>query len=139
MHITVCYASETGTAEDVAFKVVARAELLKLDVEIVSIDEYNMEALPNEQMIVFVCSTTGDGEIPASMRTFWKFILRYDDAWLNLYHGCTFTNFQKYIQTCRKSLPRNSLEDVNFCVFGMGDSGYDKFNAVARCGNDLFS
>lgn len=32
----------------------------------------------------------------------------------------------------RKSLPRNSLVDVKFTVFGMGDSGYDKFNAVAR-------
>jgi sulfite reductase alpha subunit-like flavoprotein len=76
MHITVCYASETGSAEDVAFKIVARAELLQLDVEVVSIDDYNIESLPSEQMIVFVCSTTGDGEIPTSMRTFWKFILR---------------------------------------------------------------
>mmetsp|Transcript_20634 Transcript_20634/g.34716 ORF Transcript_20634/g.34716 Transcript_20634/m.34716 type:complete len:700 (+) Transcript_20634:62-2161(+) len=107
MPTTVCYASETGTAEDVAFKIVKRAELLNIDVEIVAIDDYNIESLPTEQTIVFVCSTTGDGEIPTSMRKFWKFILR-------------------------KSLPRNSLEGVNFSIFGLGDSGYDKFNAVAR-------
>ena len=76
MHITVCYASETGTAEDVAFKIVGKAEFFCLEVEVVSIDDYNIEALPTEQMIVFVCSTTGDGEIPASMRAFWKFLLR---------------------------------------------------------------
>ena len=81
MPLTVCYASETGTAEDVAFKIVSRSEMLGLEVEICSIDEYNVETLPTEQMIVFVCSTTGDGEVPSSMRQFWKFLLRCGNSY----------------------------------------------------------
>ena len=59
-----------------AFKLVKRAEQLNIDVEVTSIDDYNIESLPSEQMIVFVCSTTGDGEIPTSMRLSWRFLLR---------------------------------------------------------------
>jgi sulfite reductase alpha subunit-like flavoprotein len=46
---------------------------------------------------VFVASTTGDGEVPSNMATFWKFLLRRD-------------------------LPPQALEDVHVAVFGLGDS-----------------
>lgn len=32
----------------------------------------------------------------------------------------------------RKDLPVNSLQNLQFAVFGLGDSSYTKFNAVAR-------
>lgn len=106
-HTTVCYASETGTAEDVAFKILERAERMSMDVDIFSVEDYDVERLPLEELVVFVVSTTGDGEVPTTMNLFWKFLLR-------------------------KSLPSNSLDGVRFAVFGLGDSGYDKFNAAAR-------
>ncbi len=46
---------------------------------------------------MFVASTTGDGEVPSNMATFWKFLLRRD-------------------------LPPQALEDVHVAVFGLGDS-----------------
>ena len=54
-----------------------------------------------------VVSTTGDGEEPDNMRQSWRFLLR-------------------------KSLPRDSLHHLKFAMFGLGDSTYPKFNAVAR-------
>ena len=32
----------------------------------------------------------------------------------------------------RADLPSNSLANLNFCVFGLGDSSYELFNAMAK-------
>ncbi|CAN0242169.1 unnamed protein product, partial [Hapterophycus canaliculatus] len=58
-------------------------------------------------LAVFVVSTTGDGEVPNNMSAFWRFLLR-------------------------RGLPANCLESMRFAVFGLGDSGYAKYNATAR-------
>lgn len=63
--------------------------------------------LPNTQYVIFVCSTTGQGEVPDNMKFFWQFLLR-------------------------KNLPPNSLQDTNFAVFGLGDSSYVKYNYVSK-------
>jgi sulfite reductase alpha subunit-like flavoprotein len=55
-------------------------------------------ALPREAAVVWVASTTGQGEHPSNMRQLWKILLR-------------------------KSLPPDSLGTVNTAVFGLGDSG----------------
>lgn len=62
---------------------------------------------PPQELVVFMISTTGDGEIPDNAKSFWKFLLRRD-------------------------LPADSLSGLQFSVCGLGDSGYAKFNAAAR-------
>ena len=59
------------------------------------------------QLVVFIVATTGDGEPPSSMLKSWKFLLR-------------------------KDLPTNSLKNLKFTVFGLGDSSYVLFNAMAK-------
>lgn len=54
-----------------------------------------------QPVVVFVVSTTGQGDEPENMKQFWKFLLR-------------------------KSLPRDSLSAVRFSVLGLGDSSYRK-------------
>jgi len=34
--------------------------------------------LPRERLVVFIASTTGEGEVPDPMRAFWRFLLRRD-------------------------------------------------------------
>ncbi|CAM9734224.1 unnamed protein product, partial [Ectocarpus fasciculatus] len=58
-------------------------------------------------LAVFVVSTTGDGEVPSNMSTFWRFLLR-------------------------RGLPKDCLASMRFAIFGLGDSGYTKYNATAR-------
>ena len=70
-------------------------------------DEYPIIQLPVTKRVVFIIATTGDGEPPQTMINAWKFLLR-------------------------KDLPPNSLKQVNFCVFGLGDSSYALFNAMAK-------
>lgn len=111
--ILILYSSETGTSEDIAYKLYhlfyhsISSSQHQPSVRIYSIDDYNIESLPEETFILFIISTTGDGEVPSTMKFFWKFLLQ-------------------------RNLPRDSLSGLSYGVFGLGDSGYDKFNAAAR-------
>lgn len=105
---TILYGSETGTAEDVAFQLCALIESrFEISVIVRSCDEYDIAELVSQQLIIFIVSTTGDGEIPSNMRKFWRFLLQ-------------------------KKLNNNSLIKLKYAVFGLGDSSYDKYNAAAR-------
>ncbi|KAF9605146.1 hypothetical protein IFM89_014137 [Coptis chinensis] len=76
-----------------------------IDLEKKSIDATNQgesrkamqTTLPNEEAVVFVVSTTGQGDIPDSMKVFWRFLLQ-------------------------KNLSQNWLKGVRYAVFGLGDS-----------------
>jgi sulfite reductase alpha subunit-like flavoprotein len=116
--VLILYGSETGTAEEVAFRLhtmmglcpspIADADTTaNRSLTICSMDDYEVTRLPAEQAIVFVVSTTGDGDVPGSMKLFWSFLLR-------------------------RGLPLDSLQNISIAVFGLGDSSYEKFNAAAR-------
>lgn len=107
MKCTVLYASESGTAEDVAFQLYRECQLVFSSTVFSTMDDYEIAHLPSERFIIFVCSTAGDGEAPSNMLKFWKFLLR-------------------------KALQSNSLQNLMFATFGLGDSSYEKFNAAAR-------
>lgn len=104
---TVLYGSQTGTAQEIAERVGRDARRYRFNVLSQAMDDYDVSNLVNEELILFVCSTTGQGETPDNMKNFWKFLLR-------------------------KKLPANSLDGVNFSVVGLGDSSYAKFNFVAK-------
>jgi equilibrative nucleoside transporter 1/2/3 len=72
-----------------------------------SISQFDVLELPSEKLILFIVSTTGDGDIPEGMmKSFWNFMLR-------------------------RGLSSTSLMDLQFAVLGLGDSSYDKYNAAA--------
>ena len=65
------------------------------------------EELINETIVVFVVSTTGTGQEPRAMTPMWQMLLRAD-------------------------LPPDIFEEMNFAVFGLGDSSYEKFCWAAK-------
>lgn len=103
----ILYGSETGNAEEVAFKLYQQFSRHGHRFSISSIDDYDVSFLPSEKLIVWVVATAGEGEVPSSMKKFWKFLLR-------------------------KNLSTESLQGVSCAVFGLGDSSYEKFNSAAR-------
>ena len=106
--LSVLYGSQSGTAQAVAERVSREAKRLHYEVKLCSMDDYKpIGDLIQQTLVVFVCSTTGQGDEPDNMKTFWKFLLR-------------------------KSLPSNSLEKINFGVLGLGDSSYQKYNFVGK-------
>lgn len=106
--LLILYGSETGTSEDVAYRIYTLLLRNDMNIKIMSINDYNVIELPQEcSLTLFITSTTGDGEVPPNMKSFWSFLLR-------------------------KGLSNDSLNSLEYCVFGLGDSSYEKFNAAAR-------
>jgi sulfite reductase alpha subunit-like flavoprotein len=71
-------------------------------------DEFPITQLPVTKVpIIFVIATTGDGEAPTTMQKAWKFLMRAD-------------------------LKSGDLRNVKFTTFGLGDSSYALFNAMAK-------
>lgn len=105
--LLILYASQTGTAQEFAERIWRESKSHGFDGPIGSMDDHPIDKLPLESLVVFVASTTGQGDPPDNMNKFWKFLLR-------------------------KSLPANSLQNMKFGVLGLGDSSYVKFNFVAK-------
>ncbi|KAK2553223.1 NADPH-dependent diflavin oxidoreductase 1 [Acropora cervicornis] len=105
--ISVLFGSQTGTAREVAERIGREAKRRFLSVTVMALDDYNVTKLIEEEVVIFVCSTTGQGDEPDNMKKFWRFILR-------------------------RNLPSNSLCGVCFAVLGLGDSSYPKFNFIAK-------
>ncbi|CRK94651.1 CLUMA_CG008151, isoform A [Clunio marinus] len=105
--ILILYGSQTGTAQDISENIWRESKRFHLKGNVKSMNDYDVKQLIEEEIVIFVCSTTGQGEEPDNMKKFWKFLLR-------------------------KNLPADSLERLQFGVLGLGDSSYQKFNFVAK-------
>lgn len=105
--LSILYGSQTGTAQDLAEYVWRESKRFHFTGTVIPMDKYDIRQLINEELVVFVCATTGQGDEPDNMKSFWKFLLR-------------------------KSLPSDSLSSVSCAVLGLGDSSYEKFNFVAK-------
>ena len=92
-----------------------------------AVDEYKVEKLVDEKIILFVCATTGQGEPPDNMkvRDFCFFLVA-----LQVLIAKSLQKFWRFIM--RKNLPSTSLSDVRFAVLGLGDSSYAKYNFIAK-------
>ncbi|KAM6975505.1 NADPH-dependent diflavin oxidoreductase 1 [Tautogolabrus adspersus] len=105
--LLILFGSQTGTAQDTAQRIGRQAQRRKMKVQVLPLDSYNVANLISESLVVFVCSTTGQGDPPDNMKNFWRFLFR-------------------------KSLPAGSLSRLDCAVLGLGDSSYPKFNFVAK-------
>lgn len=105
--LVILYASQTGNAMDAAERIGREAERRGCLVSLLSIDEFDPSSLLYEENVIFVVSTTGQGDTPDPMKAFWKHLLQ-------------------------RNLNHHWLKGVHYAVFGLGDSGYQKYNFVAK-------
>ncbi|KAF9360965.1 NADPH-dependent diflavin oxidoreductase 1 [Mortierella sp. NVP85] len=105
--ILFLYGSQTGCAQDVAENAAREARRMHFSAAVSAMDDYDRSLLIHENFVVFIASTTGQGEEPDNMKRFWKFLLR-------------------------KSHPSDALDHMEFTVLGLGDSSYLKFNWPAK-------
>ncbi|CAG8650834.1 9689_t:CDS:10, partial [Ambispora leptoticha] len=105
--ILILFGSQTGCGQDVAERIGREARRRLFKTRVLAMDVYDKANLINESLVVFVCSTTGQGEEPDNMKKFWKFLLR-------------------------KNLPNDILSHLKFTVFGLGDSSYLRYNWPAK-------
>lgn len=107
--IFIFYGSQTGTAKYVAERLNHMLLSNKYIVSLNAVDSFDITQLPSVNYAVFIVSTIGYGQCPNNMKQFWNFIMQ-------------------------KDLP-SILSDLNYTIFGLGDSSYEKFNYCARALN----
>lgn len=95
--LTVLFASDNGNAESLAKRLGSRGKARGLKTLVMSMEDYPIEDLPNEENIVIITSTAGQGEFPQNGRAFWDSIKDNTDL---------------------------DLANVNYSVFALGDSHY---------------
>ncbi|KAK2972456.1 hypothetical protein RJ640_003882, partial [Escallonia rubra] len=105
--LLVLYASQTGNAVDAAERLCREAERRGCPATVMSTHDYEARFLASEETVIFVVSTTGQGEPPDSMKVFWLYL-----------RG--------------RHLSHQWLRGVQYAVFGLGDSCYPQFNLVAK-------
>ncbi|KAL7962923.1 hypothetical protein V8C34DRAFT_300864 [Trichoderma compactum] len=105
--VLVLYGSETGNAQDIAEELGRLCQRLHFESHVSELDATDLNALLQHQLVIFVISTTGQGDMPHNSLLFWKKLLR-------------------------KKLPPNCLSRLKYTCFGLGDSTYLKFNWAAR-------
>lgn len=106
--LLILYGSQTGNAQDVAELIAREAERRHYHPRVLPADAYlrtSIAQFPLEPAVVFVVSTTGQGDPPDNTIDFWKFLRR-------------------------KSLAADSLSRVAAAVFGLGDSGEIKNDEI---------
>ncbi|KAK8051242.1 flavodoxin [Apiospora rasikravindrae] len=105
--ILILYGSETGNSQDVAEDIERLARRLHFETEVEEMNAVRPKTLTEYPLVVFVISTTGQGELPKNAQQLWKGLRN-------------------------KNLPPTCLSRVNFTTFGLGDSSYTEYNWAAK-------
>ncbi len=111
MNITLLYGTETGNAEMLAEDIVSELED-EHEVDCKNLSDFELGDFDPERVYLIVCSTYGDGDLPASAQPFAKALA--------------------------SATP--DLTGVHFAIFGLGDSEYDEtFNFGSKRLADLLT
>lgn len=103
--VTVLSASQTGNARRVAADLLVKLESAGINARLVAAADFKSKALPEEDIVLLVTSTQGEGEPPEEAVPLYKFVFG-------------------------KKAP--DLGKLSFAVLGLGDSSYPKFCQAGR-------
>lgn len=109
--ILVLSCSQTGNAQAVAQHLFEQLQHTNAEVSLASAGDYRSRSLVDEDIVLLVTSTQGEGEAPEEALPLYKFIFH-------------------------KKAP--DLSRVSFAVLGLGDSSYPKYNQAAKDFDDQF-
>ncbi|WP_185849571.1 diflavin oxidoreductase [Blattabacterium cuenoti] len=105
--ITLVYGTETGNAKNLAFSIVNKAKNKKIQIRLISLDQYRLIDLKKENYFFIIISTHGEGEPPSSAKSFFDFIHQEKDL---------------------------RLDNMKYSVLALGDRSYPLF---CKAGEDV--
>ena len=112
----IIYATQTDTAKELAEKLSNECKKLNLDFDLINIEDVDSIDFFNEnKLIIFLCSTFGDGE-PTTDAIYFTNMIEEENFWKDL---------------------NNS--EIRYAIFGLGHKNYPKFNAQAKRMERIFS
>lgn len=101
LKVLVAYGSQTGCAEAIAQILHKKLSTFIVGAELsIMNDIKDIKNLETYDYIVFLVSTTGDGDFPDNANKFWRKMRRYKEK---------------------------DLKKVNYCILGLGDTNYNNF------------
>jgi sulfite reductase (NADPH) flavoprotein alpha-component len=109
---TILYATDTGNAKELAGLLSTAAQAKGIETKVSDLADYKARALKDEQDILIIAATHGEGEPPPAALDFFEFI-----------EG--------------KRAPK--LEGVRFAVLALGDSTYEHYCAAGRILDERFA
>ncbi|AWU43166.1 sulfite reductase [Blattabacterium punctulatus] len=113
--ITLVYGTETGNAKNLAFSIVEKAKKEKIQIRLISLDQYRFIDLKKENYFFIIISTYGTGEPPSSAKSFFNFIFQEKNLRLeNMKYGVLALGDRSYSFFCKAG------EDLDKRLYEMG-------------------
>lgn len=109
--VTILYATETGKSEGFA-NILHQLFLNAFDPKVIRMDDYSFKELENEECVIFVVSTFGNGEAPDN--------------------GKTFSSKLTELQESNDGNTSDMLSNLRYSVFGLGSRAYPHFCAFGH-------
>ena len=106
MRVLVLYASQTGNSRQVAKQVSEEAAERGHDARVLGMEHFKKVDFAEEQVVVAVASSTGNGDCP--------------------------DNGDKFYRFCRRKTTAPFLASCRFAVCALGDTNYDAFCSVGK-------
>lgn len=100
--LTILYGTESGNAEMAAEDMANVLNLTGKETRVISMEDYEPIDLQNEEHVIFMTSTYGEGELPLTSAPFYSKLKELD----------------------------LDLSELKFSAFGLGDSTYEHFNGA---------
>ncbi len=109
---TILYATDTGNSKELAGMLASAAEAKGIPTKVTDLGDYKTRGLKDEQDVLIIAATHGEGEPPPASLDFFEFI-----------QG--------------KRAPK--LDGVRFAVLALGDSTYEHYCAAGRILDERFA
>ncbi|WP_341664385.1 flavodoxin domain-containing protein [Blattabacterium cuenoti] len=113
--ITLVYGTETGNAKNLAFDIYEKAKKEKIQIKLISLDQYCLRDLEKEDYFFIVMSTHGEGKPPSSAKSFFDFIHHNKNLFLkNMKYSVLALGDKSYTYFCKAG------EDVDKRLYDIG-------------------